>query len=266
MSISAENLCISYGKKDVIKDVSFKVNDGEVVCIIGPNGSGKSTIIKALSRCIRLQKGRVLLDGTDIRKINTRDAAKKIAILPQVKTVPSDVRVEELVGYGRYPYLKYNSLLSSNDREIIGWALNKTGLSEMKDRLVETLSGGERQRAWIAMTLCQKPSILIMDEPTTYLDIQHQVETLELVHELNQKLKITIIMVLHDLNQAARYADRILVINNGRLWANGESRKVLNEDLLKDVFNISADVYDDKVNNCPYFIPRAQNNCLNIND
>lgn len=262
MSISVENIYLSYRKKNVIKDVSFNVDDGEIVCLIGPNGSGKSTILKALSRCINPSEGRVLLDGTDIKKINTKDAAKKIAILPQVKITPSDTKVEELVGYGRYPHLKHGSMLKSNDKEIIAWSLKKTGLVEMKDRAVETLSGGERQRAWIAMTLCQKTQILIMDEPTTYLDIQYQIETLELIRELNQKLKITIIMVLHDLNQAARYSDRILVINKGMLWASGKSRDVLNKNLLKDVFNISADIYEDKVNKCPYFIPRAQSNIL----
>lgn len=263
MSIKVENLYISYGKKNVVRDISFEVADGELVCLIGPNGSGKSTILKALSRYIKPLEGRVLLDGVDIRKMPTRDTAKKIAVLPQIKAAPSDIKVEELISYGRYPHVKFGSGLKSNDKEIISWALKKTGLEDMKDRTLETLSGGERQRAWIAMTLCQKSEILIMDEPTTYLDIQYQIETLELIRELNQKLKITIIMVLHDLNQAARYADKILVINNGELWSYGESKDVLNNRLFKDVFNIDADVYEDKINKCPYFIPRAINSeCL----
>jgi iron complex transport system ATP-binding protein len=262
MSINVENLYLGYGKKNVVSNISFNVNDGEIVCIIGPNGSGKSTILKALTRCIKPLSGKVLLDGEDISKIPPKDAAKKIAILPQVKISPSDIGVEELVSYGRYPHLKFGGALKSSDKEIIAWSLKKTGLLEMKDRIVETLSGGERQRVWIAMTLCQKPSILIMDEPTTYLDIQYQIETLELIRELNQKLKITIIMVLHDLNQAARYADRILVVNKGMVWAYGKSKDILNNNLLKDVFNINADVYEDKVNKCPYFIPRAQVNDL----
>lgn len=259
MSIKVENLSISYGKKNVVKDVSFEVKDGEIVCIIGPNGSGKSTILKAISRCIKPIEGRVLLDGVDIRKISTKDTAKKIAILPQIKSAPPDIKVKELISYGRYPHIKFGKGLKNNDKEIISWAIEKIGLFDMKERAVETLSGGERQRAWIAMTLCQKPQILIMDEPTTYLDIQYQIETLELIRELNKKLKITIIMVLHDLNQAARYADRVLVINKGRLWAFGKSKDVLDKRLFKDVFNINVDIYKDEVNKCPYIIPRAKN-------
>lgn len=259
MSIKVENLSISYGKKNVVKNVSFEVKEGEIVCIIGPNGSGKSTILKAISRCIKPIEGRVLLDGMDIRKKSSKDTAKKIAILPQIKSAPPDIKVKELISYGRYPHMKFGKGLKNTDKEIISWAIKKTGLFDMKERAVETLSGGERQRAWIAMTLCQKPQILIMDEPTTYLDIQYQIDTLELIKELNEKLKITIIMVLHDLNQAARYADRVLAINKGTLLAFGKPKDVLNERLFKDVFNINADIYEDEVNKCPYIIPRAKN-------
>lgn len=177
-------------------------------------------------------------------------------MLPQVKNVSSDISVEELVSYGRYPHLKFGKRLGKTDKEIIEWALEKTGLVEMKDRYVVTLSGGERQRAWIAMSLAQKPKILLLDEPTTFLDICYQLETLELIRQLNETLEITVVMVLHDLNQAARYSDNMLVIHEGKLLEYGEPCKIVNKGLLKNIFKIEADIYEDKINNCPYFIPK----------
>ncbi len=256
MNLKIKNLSVNYGEKKVVKDVSFKINSGQIATIIGPNGSGKSTLLKAISRCLKPAGGKIYLNEINIKDINTKVIAQKLAILPQVKNVSSDISIEELVSYGRYPHLKFGKRLRKEDMEIIDWALEKTGLSPLRKRFVATLSGGERQRAWIAMSLAQKPKILLLDEPTTFLDISYQVEVLELVKELNKTLGLTVVMVLHDLNQAARYSDTILVIKDGRLCESGTPDKIIEKSLLKDVFKIDADIYEDKINNCPYFIPK----------
>lgn len=256
MELKVEGLNVCYGDKKILKDISFNIKEGEIATIIGPNGSGKSTLIKTVSRYLKPASGNIYLDKVNINQINTKEIARNLSVLPQVKGVSSDVSIEELVSYGRYPHLKFGKRLSKEDKEIITWALEKTGLLEMKDRYVVTLSGGERQRAWIAMSLAQKPKILLLDEPTTFLDICYQLETLELVKELNKTLGITVVMVLHDLNQAARYSDKMLVINHGELCEYGVPCKIVSKELLKNIFNIDADIYEDKINNCPYFIPR----------
>lgn len=256
MELKVEGLNVGYDDKKILKDISFNVNAGEIVTIIGPNGSGKSTLIKTISRYLKPKSGSIYLDRVNINQINSKEIARNLAVLPQVKGVSSDISIEELVSYGRYPHIKFGKRMSKEDKDIVTWALEKTGLLEMKDRYVVTLSGGERQRAWIAMSLAQKPKILLLDEPTTFLDICYQLEILELVKELNKTLGITVVMVLHDLNQAARYSDKMLVINNGELWEYGEPCKVLSGELLKNIFKIDADIYEDKINNCPYFIPR----------
>lgn len=225
MELKVENLNVGYDDKEILKGISFNIDAGEVVTIIGPNGSGKSTLIKTISRYLKPKSGSIFLDKVNVNQIKTRELAKNLAVLPQVKGVSSDITIEELVSYGRYPHISFGKRMSKEDKDIVTWALEKTGLQEMKNRYIVTLSGGERQRAWIAMSLAQKPKILLLDEPTTFLDICYQLETLELVKELNKTLGITVIMVLHDLNQAARYSDKLLVINNGELWEYGKLAK-----------------------------------------
>jgi iron complex transport system ATP-binding protein len=256
MNLQVDKLDVNYGDKEVLKNISFCVNKGEIATIIGPNGSGKTTLIKAASRCLKPTCGNIYIGGIDIDKMNTRTIAQKLAVLPQVKNVSPDVSVEELVSYGRYPHLKFGKKLCTEDKEIVDWALEKTGMTEMRKRYAVSLSGGERQRAWIAMTLAQKSRIIILDEPTTFLDISYQLEVLELVRELNLSLGLTVIMVLHDLNQAVRYSDKILAMNNGRICCMGRPEDVVNTCLLKDIFKIHADIYDDKINNCRFLIPR----------
>lgn len=263
MGIKVEDLYVNYGNKEVIKGVNFQIEDGYVVTIIGPNGSGKSTILKAISRCLKPVKGKVYLDDENIYTINTKKVAQKLAILPQVKNVSSDVVVEELVSYGRYPHLGFGKKLKKEDLEIVDWAIEKTGLKDLRKRFVSTLSGGERQRAWIAMSLAQKPKILLLDEPTTFLDISYQLEVLELIKELNETLNLTVVMVLHDLNQAARYSDEIFVINDGKLSKSGCPKDIISTSLLRDVFRIKADIYEDSINNCPYFIPKKIDKIVN---
>lgn len=255
MGIQVKNLEVRYGDKVAVKDANIQIYDGEIVTIIGPNGSGKSTLIKAMSRCLNPKAGEILLDGMNINKIPTKVISRKMAILPQVKNVSGDITVETLVSYGRYPHLNFGKRLKKHDYDAIDWAIEKTGLMDIKTRNVITLSGGERQRAWIAMALAQKPEILILDEPTTFLDISYQLEVLELVKELNESLGITVVMVLHDLNQAARYSDKIYVLNEGQIFKYGQPRHIMNPELLQEIFRIEAHVYEDEVNSCPYFIP-----------
>ncbi len=256
MGIKVEKFRAYYGDKEVIKGMDFEIYDKEIVSIIGPNGSGKSTLLKGMARCLKSFSGNVFLDGENIKKLNTELVARKLAILPQIKNAPEDITVEELVSYGRYPHLGFGKKLVKKDKEIVDWAIRKTGLDSFRKRIISTLSGGERQRAWVGMALAQKPKFLLLDEPTTFLDISFQLEVLELVKELNETLKISVVMVLHDLNQAARYSDRIFVINDGCLCLSGTPDEVITDRLLKDVFNVDADIYEDHVNKCPYFIPR----------
>ncbi|GFN34818.1 ABC transporter ATP-binding protein [Tepidimicrobium xylanilyticum] len=259
MVIRAENLYVNYGEKEILKDICLKVEKGQVVSIIGPNGSGKSTLIKVLSRCIKPAKGNVYLEDENILRLPTKLVAKRMAILPQFKNTPNDITVRELVSYGRYPRLKFGQRLGKKDYEIIDWAIEKTGIVKLKDRHLATLSGGEQQRAWLAMSLAQQPEILLLDEPTTFLDISYQLEILQLVKELNETLGLTVLMVLHDLNQAFRFSDSILVLKDGQIWEYNNPNLVLNERLLKEVFNVKGHIYRDEINRCPYFIPYKAN-------
>ena len=255
MVIRGDNIIVQYGDKIVLDKVSIDVQRGNIITIIGPNGSGKSTLIKAICRSIKIDHGEISLEGNNIDNIPTKTIAKKLAVLPQVKSITHDILVEALVSYGRFPHLKFGKKLNKTDKDIVEWAMEKTGTIAFRDRNIMTLSGGERQRAWIAMALAQKTDILVLDEPTTYLDISYQIEVLELVKELNQTLGISIVMVLHDLNQAVRYSDRIYVLKDGEVFDYGDPCEIINKDLLKDVFNIEADIYEDLQNNCPYIIP-----------
>lgn len=255
LALETKNLSVKYGEKLALKDINIKIGQGEIVSIIGPNGSGKSTLIKAISRCLKTSDGEILFQNRDIYSVKAREIARELAVLPQIKRSPKDLSVENLVSFGRYPHLGLGKKLSPRDKEIVEWAVEKTGLSEYSQRLLYSLSGGERQRAWIAMALAQEPKILILDEPTTYLDISFQLEILELIKILNKDLKLTVIMVLHDLNQAARYSDKIYVLNKGQIHHYGSPETTIRKNLLRDIFNIDSHIYQDQVNDCPYFIP-----------
>jgi iron complex transport system ATP-binding protein len=254
--LQAKNIHISYEKKEVVRNVSLEVRKGEIVSIIGPNGSGKSTILKALSRTLKPTKGEILLENKNINAMNTKSIAKKLAILPQTRHAPGDFTVDELVGYGRFPHMAFGNKLNMQDYEIIDWAVEKTDMKSLRHRYVRTLSGGERQRAWIAMALAQKPEILLLDEPTTFLDISYQLEALELIKELNEQLGLTIVMVLHDLNQAVRYSHRIYALKNGSIHCHGESKNLLSDEFLREVFRIQGDILLDEKNECNYLVPQ----------
>lgn len=243
--LRGDNITIGYDDREIIKNLTVDIEDGRITSIIGPNGCGKSTLLKALARIITLKEGQVFLDGEDIHQSSTKEMAKKLAILPQSPTVADGLTVGELVSYGRFPYQRGFGRLTKEDKEIIDWALYSTGTHEFKYRSVNDLSGGQRQRVWIAMALAQKTDIIFLDEPTTYLDISHQLEILELVQQLNREQGTTIVMVLHDINQAVRFSDHIIAMKNGRIVTQGAIEEVLTNQVLEEVFNIDAELSTD---------------------
>ena len=255
MYFGFRNLSVSYGKKEVLRSLDVDVPRGKVVTVIGQNGCGKSTMLKTVSKAVTPKRGEVVFCDRRLGEYAPKKLAQQIAYLSQVHESPPDIDVRTLVSYGRYPYSRFGKGLTKADAEVIDRALSLTGLTALQGRVLSTLSGGERQRAWIAMTIAQEPEILILDEPTTYLDVSYQVEVLELVKQLNRKLGMTIVMVLHDLNLAARYSNLLLAIKKGRLYAFGKPPEIVNEKNLKNLFEIEAAVYTDTIHDCPYFIP-----------
>lgn len=258
--LEVKDLQLSYDDSIVIKGISFSIEERSVTTLIGPNGCGKSTIFKALSRLKKPDKGTVVLRKHDISSMTTKEISQEMAFLPQSPLVPNDFTVRDLVGYGRYPHLGWTGRLGKKDVEVINWVICQTKLEKLQNRHVSALSGGERQRAWIAMALAQQPKILLLDEPTTFLDICHQFELLELIQILNRTMDITVLMVLHDLNQAARYSDKIIAIKDGEKYKEGTPKEVVSKDVLESVFNIEVRVFEDQSNNCPYCIPMNSKN------
>jgi iron complex transport system ATP-binding protein len=255
VAVKGQNITIGYNGVSVVNDVSLHIKPKEICTIIGPNGSGKSTLLKGLSRTLPVQSGQVFIQGQPIRGIDTKALSRQLAFLPQSPRIPEHFSVRELVSYGRFPHTGLSGLLNARDREIIDWALEETDTISYAHRELIHLSGGERQRVWIAMALAQEAEILFLDEPTTYLDIHHQFNLLELVQRLNKKMGRTILMVLHDLNQAARYSDRLFLMKEGQMVARGMVDEIITEEILRDVFSVEAKVIRDEENNCPYFIP-----------
>lgn len=249
--LHTDDLSIGYGEQLIVKNLTVSIPDKQITTIIGSNGCGKSTLLKAITRIISHQSGSVLLDGKDISKENTKALAKKMAILPQSPESARGLTVGELVSYGRFPYQTGFGRLSKKDYEVIDWALEVTGTHDFKYRPVDALSGGQRQRVWIAMALAQKTDIIFLDEPTTYLDMAHQLEVLELLQKLNCEQERTIIMVLHDLNQAARFADYIIALRDGEIVKAGTCEELIVPDVLRQVFNIDAVIGRDPRTNKP---------------
>ncbi|MGG4489959.1 ABC transporter ATP-binding protein [Metabacillus idriensis] len=246
-----ESVNIGYDDRLIVKDLTVSIPDKKITTIIGPNGCGKSTLLKAITRIISLQSGDVVLDGKSISKEQTKKLAKKMAILPQTPESAAGLTVGELVSYGRFPHQKGFGRLTKKDYEVIQWALEVTGTADFKFRPVDSLSGGQRQRVWIAMALAQETDIIFLDEPTTYLDMAHQLEVLELLQTLNAEQERTIVMVLHDLNQAARFADYIIALKDGEIVKAGSCEEVISRDVLKEVFHIDAVIGNDPRTNKP---------------
>ena len=240
--IKAQNISVSINEKEIVHGISLDIPEGKVTAIIGPNGCGKSTTLKALSRILPY-KGSVTFKGQEMSTLSQREFAKCLAILTQSPQAPSDLTVNDLVEMGRFPHRGFLGRAGKDDKEHVEWALEQTGVKEMRYRLLNTLSGGERQRAWIAMALAQRPEVLLLDEPTTYLDICHQLEIMQLIGRLNQELGLTVVMVVHDLNHAIMYADHVVVVKSGQLVTSGAPREIITAELLADVFKVKADEF-----------------------
>ncbi len=240
--IKAQDICVSINDKEIVHNLSVEIPEGKVTAIIGPNGCGKSTTLKALSRILPY-KGHITFKGDEINKLSQREFAKCLAILTQSPQAPADLTVRDLVEMGRFPHRNFLGRGGKDDNEHIEWALEQTGMSGMQTRLLNTLSGGERQRAWIAMALAQRPEVLLLDEPTTYLDICHQLEIMQLLERLNKELHLSVVMVVHELNHAIQYADNVVVIKAGKLVTSGKPKEIITQDLIAEVFRVQADEF-----------------------
>lgn len=243
MKLAAEKLGVELGGKKILREVTYTFAEQKRTAIIGPNGAGKSTLLKAL--CLLNEKftGAVTLDGTDVKTLGRKKLAQVMAILPQEREAPQDTTVRQLAAFGRFPHRKFFSGNSKEDAAAIEWALEVTRLTNFETRQVASLSGGERQRAWLAMTLAQRPQILLLDEPTTYLDIAHQLEVMEIISAVNRNFGVTIIAVLHDINHVRAYCDEAVVIKNGGVFACGEPKKILTAETVGKIFGVAADTF-----------------------
>jgi len=253
----ADDLSVGYLDKTVIDGLSRSIERGQITALVGPNGSGKSTLLKTMARLLSPSAGQVILDGKAIHQMPTADVARRMAILPQGPSAPHGLTVLELVEQGRYPHVGALRMLKRQDHETIQQALALTHMSDFAHRPLDGLSGGERQRAWIALTLAQDTPVLLLDEPTTFLDIGHQLEVLDLVQQLNRERGMTIVLVLHDLNQAARYAHRMIVLNHGLVVADGAPTNVLTPDLLAEIFKVHVNIVTDPASGTPVCLPYA---------
>ncbi|MGW1773283.1 ABC transporter ATP-binding protein [Streptomyces sp. NPDC002104] len=252
--LAARGVTVGYGDRTVIDSLDVAVPQGVVTTIIGPNGCGKSTLLRTLSRLLKPTSGSVVLDGEDIARLRTRDVAKKLGLLPQAPVAPEGLTVADLVARGRHPHQSWLRQWSSDDASVVERALAMTGVADLADRPVDALSGGQRQRVWISMTLAQGTDLLLLDEPTTYLDLAHAVDVLDLVDDLHESGR-TVVMVLHDLNLAARYSDNLIVMKAGSVLAQGHPREVLTAELLQEAFGLRAMVIDDPVGDRPLVVP-----------
>lgn len=250
-----QQLDIAYESRLIVEDLNLSIPSGMITALVGANGSGKSTILKTMSRILKPRKGSVFLDSKAIHQQSTKDVAKQLAILPQNPVAPDGLTVGELVGYGRFPHQKGFGTQTREDRDIIRWAIQVTGMEDFFDRPVDQLSGGQRQRAWIAMALAQQTDILFLDEPTTFLDMGHQLEVLKLLQKLNQEEGRTIVMVVHDLNHATRYAGHMVAIKSGKVVSQGSPTEVMTREVLRLVFGIEADIISDPRTGVPLCLP-----------
>ncbi|MCR8694909.1 ABC transporter ATP-binding protein [Rhodococcus pyridinivorans] len=251
----AEHISLGYGERLIVDDLDLSIPTGVVTTVIGPNGCGKSTLLRALSRLLKPRTGTVLLDGHDITTMRTREVARVLGMLPQAPVAPEGLTVADLVSRGRHPHQSWFRQWSSDDEDEVAIALDRTGIADLADRPIDELSGGQRQRAWISMALAQGTDILLLDEPTTYLDLAHSVEVLDLVDRLHSELGRTVVMVLHDLNLAVRYSDHLVVMKDGRVVASGVPSEVISVELLREVFDLDASVIDDPVSDRPLIVP-----------
>ncbi|MFJ1749819.1 ABC transporter ATP-binding protein [Streptomyces sp. NPDC088116] len=255
--LTARELTLAYDDHTVVHELDLAVPDGRVTVIVGPNACGKSTTLRALGRLLRPKGGSVLLDGTELAKIPTKRIARSIGLLPQSPAAPEAITVADLVSRGRQPHQRWWQQWSDEDERAVTDAMTRTDVTALADRPVDELSGGQRQRVWIAMALAQETDLLLLDEPTTFLDIAHQVEVLDLVRRLNHEQGRTVVIVLHDLNQAARYADHLVAMESGRIVAEGHPSEVVTAELVREVFGLESVVVPDPVTGSPLVVPGA---------
>lgn len=253
--LQAASLSLAYDHDPVVHELTLEIPDGQITAIVGANGCGKSTLLRGLARLLRPQSGAALLDGKEIRHLPTKLVAREIGLLPQGPSAPDGIVVEDLVSRGRYPHQSFLRQWSWDDQQVVDDALRSAGVLELRDRIVDELSGGERQRVWIALVLAQQTDMMLLDEPTTFLDIAHQVEVLDLLAQLNRTRGTTIVLVLHDINQASRYARHIVALRHGTIWAQGTPAETITETMIGDVFGLDARVIKDPVSGAPMFIP-----------
>ncbi|WP_433571704.1 ABC transporter ATP-binding protein [Streptomyces sp. CA-251247] len=253
--LTARGLTLAYEDRTVVHDLDLAVPDGQVTVIVGPNACGKSTTLRALGRLLRPKGGAVLLDGDELARIPTKRIAQSIGLLPQSPVAPEAITVADLVSRGRQPHQAWWKQWSQEDERAVTDAMARTDVTALAERFVDELSGGQRQRVWIAMALAQETDLLLLDEPTTFLDIAHQVEVLDLMRRLNHERGRTVVAVLHDLNQAARYADHLVAMKEGRIVAEGHPSQVVTAALVREVFGLESVVVPDPVTGSPLVVP-----------
>jgi iron complex transport system ATP-binding protein len=259
--LRVEGVTLAYGEHTVVESLDLLVPPGQITVIIGANACGKSTLLRAMARLLAPRQGRVVLDGKDLHRLPTREVARTLGLLPQSPVAPEGITVADLVARGRHPYRRLLARWTAEDDAAVARALDLTGTADLADRPVDELSGGQRQRVWIAMALAQETDILLLDEPTTFLDLSHQVEVLDLLTDLNRERGTTIVMVLHDLNLAARYADHLVAVKAGRISAAGAPEAVLDARLVREVFAMDSQVITDPVSGRPLVLPISRHHC-----
>ncbi len=253
--LRGEQLTLAYGKKTIAEDLNVTIPDGHFTAIIGPNGCGKSTLLRTLSRLMTPTQGHVFLDGEHIQHYASKEVARRIGLLAQNATTPGDITVQELVARGRYPHQPLFTRWREEDERAVAKAMQATGVTNLASQSVDTLSGGQRQRVWIAMVLAQETAIMLLDEPTTWLDISHQIDLLELLSELNRQQGYTLAAVLHDLNQACRYATHLIALKEGKIVAEGAPGKIVSAELIEQVYGLKCMIIEDSVAGTPLVVP-----------
>jgi ABC-type cobalamin/Fe3+-siderophores transport system ATPase subunit len=254
--LSADDVTIGYDKSVISEHLSVQIPDGSFTVIVGPNACGKSTLLRSLSRLIRPTEGQIVLDGQAITSYRAKELARQLGLLPQTSLAPDGITVADLVSRGRYPHQGLIKQWSAGDEQAVSAALAATNTSSLSTRLVDELSGGQRQRVWVAMVLAQQTDILLLDEPTTFLDIAHQIELLELFERLNREGR-TMVAVLHDLNHAARFATHIIAMRDGQIVAQGDPREIITAELVEDVFGLPCVIISDPISGTPLVVPRG---------
>ncbi len=261
-SIKTDNLSIGYQNNLLFENLNLSIPQGEITVFVGSNGCGKSTLLRSIARLLKPSDGSILLEGKDIHSMSSRNVAKKMGILPQGPVSPEGLTVHDLVKQGRYPHQSWLTRWTEEDTKKTDAAMEATRITPLREQALDTLSGGQRQRAWIAMTLAQDTEVILLDEPTTYLDMTHQIEILDLLFELNEQKNRTIVMVLHDLNLASRYAHNIVAIKDGAVYAQGKPEDIITCDLVRSVFGMECQVSTDPLFGTPHCVPFGRGRCI----